>query len=126
MTPQHINDDGQTAWIAEHADLPYEIVEAVLELELDYMVAVGIADASNYEVRYYSLDELPGAPKEGRPRSPRSGRAALARHTSGDRDQGVQCGVRLPQDGRVGAGNSIRPVIGCYWISDGRRTGEMS
>lgn len=39
MTPDSIDGERQIAWTAEHTDLPYDIVEAVLDLELDHMVA---------------------------------------------------------------------------------------
>lgn len=37
---------------------------AVLELELDYMVAAGIAEATEYELQYYPPEDLAGAPNE--------------------------------------------------------------
>jgi hypothetical protein len=58
--PPYIDTDGQVAWIAEHADLPYEVVAQVLALEFDYMVAVGIAQAPGYEFSFYSPDDLAG------------------------------------------------------------------
>lgn len=63
MSSDCIDGDGQVAWIAEHADLPLNIVRAVLELELEYMVAVGIADAPGYELRYYSPTSSRARPK---------------------------------------------------------------
>jgi hypothetical protein len=50
-------------WVAEHADLPYEVVSDVLALEMEFMTAVGVAKApSGYEFRFYSLDDLAGQP----------------------------------------------------------------
>ena len=39
--PPYIDADGQVAWVAEHADLPYDVVAEVLALEFEYIVAVG-------------------------------------------------------------------------------------
>jgi len=53
---------GQIAWIAEHTDIPRGTVAAVLELEFDYMVSVGIIDEPRYELSYYSPTKIRGAP----------------------------------------------------------------
>ena len=57
----------QTAWIAEHGDLPQDQVDAVLSVEWQYMVATGIAHkppgAPEWVFRYYQRGELDGAPQ---------------------------------------------------------------
>jgi hypothetical protein len=63
MTSEHIDTDGQVAWVSEHANIPSEVVRAVLRLEFEYQVAVGIADAPGFEFEYYSPEELAGAPR---------------------------------------------------------------
>ncbi len=64
MSSHYIDAEGQTAWIAEHADLPQATVAAVLELEFEYMIAVGIVDVPGHEFHYYRPDELSDAPPE--------------------------------------------------------------
>ena len=39
----YFSHEMQTAWIAEHGDLPMDQVDAVLSVEWQYMVATGIA-----------------------------------------------------------------------------------
>jgi hypothetical protein len=51
------------AWISEQTDIPPDIVLAVLELEFEYMVAVGIVDLPDYDFNHYSPERLAGAPK---------------------------------------------------------------
>ena len=55
---EFINTDGQIAWIAEQTGLPPATVQAVLELEMDCLFAVGIADSSGYEARFYDPSEV--------------------------------------------------------------------
>lgn len=57
-----INEDGQVAWIAEHADLDEPTVRAVLELEMDYLFVKGIARRAGYTPRYYSSSDDLGPP----------------------------------------------------------------
>lgn len=54
----HIDSEGQMFWIAEHTDLPLDVVRQVLELEFEFLVAAGIVHAHDYELRYYTSDEL--------------------------------------------------------------------
>ncbi len=58
----NINEEGQVAWIAEHADLPADVVAKVLDLEFEFMVGVGIVDLPDYEFRYYTREQLAGSP----------------------------------------------------------------
>ena len=49
----YIDQDVQTAWIAEHTNLPIETVSGVLAVENEYMARVGIAAAPHgYEFRF--------------------------------------------------------------------------
>jgi hypothetical protein len=61
----YVDHVGLVAWTAEHADVDEAVASAVLEVEFEYMVAVGIVqDASGYEFRYYDPAELVSAPQE--------------------------------------------------------------
>lgn len=53
-----IDAEGQAIWVAEHTDLPVDVVRKVLELEFEFLVAAGIVDAHDYELRYYTRDQL--------------------------------------------------------------------
>jgi hypothetical protein len=59
----HVHEEGQIAWIAEHADLPADLVGRVIGLEFEYMVGVGIVDLPDYEFQFYSRDQLAGSPQ---------------------------------------------------------------
>ena len=63
----HVDPDGEAAWIAEHCDVDIATVEAILTMEFEYMVAVGIArpehpGAPPWTFRYYQPGALDGAP----------------------------------------------------------------
>jgi hypothetical protein len=64
--PVYFTHELQVAWIAEHGDLPLDLVDKVLMVEWEYMVATGIAekpdDAPDWEFLYYQPGELDGAP----------------------------------------------------------------
>ena len=62
-SPPHVHEEGQVAWIAEHADLPADVVGRVIELEFEYMVGVGIVDLPDYEFQHYTRDQLAGTPQ---------------------------------------------------------------
>lgn len=53
-----IDAEGQALWISEHLDLPLQVVEAVLALEFEFMVGVGIIDLPNYGFEIYEPEEL--------------------------------------------------------------------
>lgn len=58
----HVDADGQAVWIAEHADLPSDVVAKVLDLEYEFMIGVGIIDSPDHEFRYYTRNQLEGTP----------------------------------------------------------------
>lgn len=55
---QVIDAEGQAMWISEHTDLPQFVVERVLNLEFEFMVAAGIVDVPDYDFDYYSPEDL--------------------------------------------------------------------
>jgi hypothetical protein len=59
----HVYEEGQIAWIAEHADLPADMVGRVIGLEFEYMVGVGIVNLPDYEFEFCSRDQLAGLPQ---------------------------------------------------------------
>ena len=61
----HIDADEQSAWIAERTGVPEADVQAVLDLEFEFMIGVGIVEGANdYQLRHYSRDELTSLPPE--------------------------------------------------------------
>lgn len=59
----HVHEEGQVAWIAEHADLPANVVGRVIGLEFEYMIGVGIVVLPDHEFQFYSRDQLAGSPQ---------------------------------------------------------------
>ena len=64
--PVQFTHEMEVAWIAEHFDLARADCDAVLTVEWEYQVAVGIAvkldeDTPDWEFRYYQPGELDGA-----------------------------------------------------------------
>lgn len=57
-----IDSQGLALWISEQLDLPLEVVEAVLTIEFEFMVGVGIIDLPNVELLTFSREELRDAP----------------------------------------------------------------
>jgi hypothetical protein len=54
-----VDPDGQAAWIAEHCDLPLRDVALILDIENEYLAALGIAiPPDDYEFRYYDPAEV--------------------------------------------------------------------
>jgi hypothetical protein len=55
-----IDPAGQVCWIAEQTDIASNLVETVLDLEFEYMVAAGIAysDTAEWHFRYYDPDSI--------------------------------------------------------------------
>lgn len=43
----YVDAEGQAAWIAEHCDLPLQDVTLILDIEIEYMEAVGEARRNN-------------------------------------------------------------------------------
>jgi hypothetical protein len=63
--PDYIDPVGLRAWVAEHTDLPLEIVGAVLGLEFEFMVAAGIVEAPGYDYfPTYQPEVVAGVPPE--------------------------------------------------------------
>ena len=58
-----VNAEGLELWISEQLDLPRDVVEAVLMLEFEYMVGVGIIEMPDYEFQLFRSDELQQAPR---------------------------------------------------------------
>lgn len=59
----HVDDDGLSFWIAEHADISLDTVKDVLDLERDYLLASRLAfmaEGDDYEPRHYTYKELAG------------------------------------------------------------------
>lgn len=55
-----VDAEGQALWISEHLDLPLQVVEAVLAIEFEFMVGVGIVDLPGYNFEIYEAGELQG------------------------------------------------------------------
>lgn len=61
---QHVDEDGQVAWIAEHADIESDYVRQVLALQFEYMVGAGIiTGVDDFTFGVYEPAELRGASK---------------------------------------------------------------
>lgn len=58
-----IDAEELAGWITIETGAPREAVEAVLALELEYMVGAGIVDIPGFEPTYYTQDELKGLPE---------------------------------------------------------------
>lgn len=56
-----VDQEMLVAWVSEQSDIPSEIVNAVLELEFEYMIAIGIVDDPDHEFSHYSPERLAGA-----------------------------------------------------------------
>jgi hypothetical protein len=56
----YIDPASQVAWIVEHSDIAPDLVETVLDLEFEYMVAAGIAysDTAEWAFHYYDPDSI--------------------------------------------------------------------
>jgi hypothetical protein len=61
----YVDHDGLVAWTAEHADVEEAVASAVLAIELEYMVAIGIAliSPNQFEFRFYDPLDLASAPR---------------------------------------------------------------
>ena len=59
---QVIDTSDMAAWIAEWTECDGATVEKVLQLELEWMAAVGIVDAEAIEFQYYQPEDLAGQP----------------------------------------------------------------
>ena len=55
-----VDAEGLALWISEHLDLPLQTVEAVLALEFEFMVGVGIVDLPDYTFEIYRPDDFDG------------------------------------------------------------------
>jgi hypothetical protein len=61
---EYVDEDGQVAWIAEHADIESDYVRQVLALEFEYMVGAGIiTGVDDFTFGVYEPAELRGASK---------------------------------------------------------------
>jgi len=60
---QTVNQEGLIVWISEQTEIPQAVVDPVLELEFEYLVAVGIVDEPGYEFAHYSPERLAGESK---------------------------------------------------------------
>lgn len=53
-----VDAEGQAYWISEQTDIPVAVVSQVLDLEYEFMAALGIADDPDLEFSYYDPQEL--------------------------------------------------------------------
>ena len=53
-----VDAEGQALWISEQLDLPVGVVEAVLALEFEFMVGVGIIELPEEDLRLFTREEL--------------------------------------------------------------------
>jgi hypothetical protein len=51
------------AWVCEHSDVDADAARAVLDVEFEYQVGVGIVDDPDFEFRYYTRAELVDRPR---------------------------------------------------------------
>ncbi len=58
----YVDGVGLAAWVAEHTDLPLDVVASVLQVEFEYMIGVGLVSSdppgAHYELVYYATGEL--------------------------------------------------------------------
>lgn len=58
-----ISDEDLVAWVTEHADVDRDTADAVLRVELEYMIATGIATKPpDFEFQFYEPRALEGVP----------------------------------------------------------------